>query len=211
MLVNFNVGSAPIRSFRVAALCWATCATLTLGCSRQREPRDAAAPAAIEGGAKASTAAVSAEPSGLVGPTVQTALRLHLLAPAPGQRKTSSALHITRAELQSALDRAKLLLARSERSDNSWDHGDRPALIQTDHLRVRAQAGNDVVDAADDMRCNGGRGVGYLRSDAAAYLRAANEYIGMAARDLAKSAPNSEDWSAPVPEVHEEEGEGCGG
>lgn len=222
MFVNFEF--SPIRSVRLAGLCWAACAALTLGCARHTS----AAPAATGGDSGTATSDVASVAEARIGPTLETALQLHLL-PAPTQPKSSSSRLVTRAEMQSALDRAERLLARSERSDNSWDSADRSALTRTDNLRSRAQASGDIAakdmltdlvqgedflyDAADDAQCSSRSDatVPYLRRDASAYLRAAREYIEMARRDLANRAANPEDWSAPVPEVHEEEGEGCGG
>jgi len=229
MFVRFKLECPPVRSFRFAAVCWATCAALTLGCARQTNVSNAAAPSATAGSSTTGTTGAVANASGRIGPTIQTALQLHLLTPAPTLAKTMPVRHVTHAEMQRALDRAESLLARSERSDNSWESRDRSALTVTDNLRSRALASNDIVAkdmltdlvqgedflyrAADDAHCSSTRGaaVAYLRNDATAYLRAAREYITMAARDLAHRAPNPDDWSAPVPEVHEEEGEGCGG
>jgi hypothetical protein len=133
--------------------------------------------------------------------------------------------------MRKELDAAKSLFARVEKSDESWYHDDRPVQAQADLLLRRAQKRSDTVaqdvmtnvvqgddfiyDAAADAQCgrqnSTARQVVLMRKDAATYLRAADIYIEMGARDLARYMPNPVDWSPPVPEVHAEEDTGCPG
>lgn len=195
------------------------CLALPLGCAHHADPSDVAAPSATgtSNGAQADDPAHS-------GPTVAAALRLHLVTPPPTVPATTRVRVVTRADLRKQLDTAKSLLARAEKSDNSWYDDERPALAAADKVARRTQKASDAVakdvmtnlvqgedflyDAAAAAKC--GRRDATARQDATAYLRAAHAYIEMAARDLTHNMPNPADWSAPVPEVHEEEGQGCG-
>jgi hypothetical protein len=145
-------------------------------------------------------------------------VQLRLTTPRPSHSAATPARAVTHEEIQRELARAKELLARTKRSDHHWSD-DRSPLIHIDEIANRAKLGNDPV--AKDVTTNLAQGEDYLfdaevaancsrrREDAAEYLRAARSYIDMAASDFARNRRNPGDWSPPVPETHEEEGEGC--
>ncbi len=200
------------RRFRYELAIFAASATLFTGCAHHTATADATAPAA------AATAAASIGNDAPSGPTVARAVQLRRTTPRPSDPAASPARGVTREELQRELARAKHLLTRTERSDRHWSD-DRSPLIHIDEIANRAKLGNDPV--AKDVTTNLAQGEDFLfdaevaancsrqREDAAQYLRAARSYIDMAASDFARKRQNPGDWSPPVPETHEEEGEGC--
>ena len=207
------------RRFRFGLAIFTASATLFAGCAHHAGTVDATAPAAT---------AIAAAPIGSnapSGPTVVRAAQLRLLTPRQIHPAAARARAITREEIQRELDRAKHLLARTNGADHRWSD-DRAPLIHIDELASLARSGNDLVakdvttnlaqgedfffDAEIAANCSRrGSTVRYLREDAAEYLRAARSYIDMAASDFAYNRQNPDDWSPPVPETHEEEGEGC--